>query len=186
MGLIVLDIIRDRIEEQKNTRNRKVLIGFIAIIFIALFAFLLEGAIGRKIEEITIDKATITEEKAIFIPVKHLDTQIIAVKATDGGYRLAFNDCIGCYYTSGKHGRYKNNSDYTGLICDTCKTEIMYDEMGFLPEEAMPYPIVESEIISELEKFVIPEEYLEEKQIVLENFRNGKMENNYSVNPDNK
>ncbi len=180
-----MDNIRSRLEEQNSSRNRKFLVGTIAIVIIVLFAILLESAIGERIDDVEIYKDSITEEKAIFIPIKKLDTEIIAVKATDGTYRLAFNDCLGCYHTNGKHGRYHNNEDNTGLVCDTCHFEIMYDEMGFMPEETMPYPITESEIISDEEKFIIPEEYLQNKKKILKKFRSGKIENNYSVSPDN-
>ncbi len=169
-----MDNVRERVKEQNHSRNRKILLGIIAIVVIAFIAVLLESTINKRIEDIVIQKSDVTEEKAIFISAKKLDTQIIAVQATDGTYRLAFNDCMGCYYETGKHGKYKNNSDNTGLICDTCNTEVMYDDMGFLTEETMPYPIAEMEIISDEEKFVIPEDYLQVKKQILEDMRAGK------------
>ena len=172
-----MDNVRERVKEQKNLRNKKFQFGIIIIVIIAFFAFLLESAINKRIDDIVINKSDITEEKAIFISAKKLDTQIIAVQATDGTYRLAFNDCMGCYYETGKHGKYKNNADNSGLICDTCNTEVMYDDMGFLTEETMPYPIAEMEIISDDEKFVIPEDYLQVKKQILRDMRAGKSTN---------
>ena len=132
--------------------------------------------------DITIIKSEISEEKAKFIPLPKLDTNIIAVKTTDGGYRLAFDDCTGCYYQFGKHSGFENNSDNTGLICKNCQSEVMYEEMGFLPEESMPLPISETEITVLEDQYIIPASYLEEKKQQLEQLRKGKGVNNYSEN----
>ena len=97
---------------------------------------------------------------------------------------MAFDDCIGCYHQFGKRAGFKNNSDNTGLICNNCKSEVMYDEMGYLTEESMPYPIAEVEISSLEDRFVISSEYLMGKKQALEEMRSGKLKNNYSENPE--
>lgn len=179
-----MDTVRDKVKEHAKNRHRKILLGIVAVIFVVGGAILLENNINAKPTDVTIMKNEITEEKAIFIELKELDTNIIAAKATDGTYRLAFDDCTRCYYRFGKHGKFKNNSDNTGLICQNCESEVMYDEMGFLPEESMPYPIPESEITSLEDRFVIPAEYLEGKKQMLTQMRKGKAINEYSENPD--
>lgn len=179
-----MDNIRNRVNENIKSNRRKMLLGLIAIAILIAVAVLLENNINSKPTDVTIMKNEITEEKAKFIELSELDTDIIAVKATDGTYRLAFDDCIGCYYRFGKHARFDNNADNTGLICQNCKSEIMYDEMGFLPEESMPYPIAESEIQSLEDRFVIPADYLAGKKQVLEEMRKGKLKNSYSENPN--
>lgn len=180
-----VDKVRNRLDEARKSRNRKLLIGVLAVVFIMMCAFSVERNISNRIEDVSIDKSNITDEKAIFIPLKKLDTDIIAVKTQDGSYRLAFNDCTGCYYESGKHGRYKNNADNTGLVCDTCGSEVIYEDMGFLTEESMPYPIAETEIMSDEDSFVIPAEYLSVKKQILEGLRSGKIENEYKVKSEN-
>ncbi len=179
-----MDTVRDKVNEHKKNRHKKFLLGIIAVIFVVGGAILLENNINSKPTDVTIMKNEITEEKAKFIKLKELDTNIIAVKVTDGTYRLAFDDCTGCYYRFGRHGKFENNSDNTGLICQNCESEVMYDEMGFLPEESMPYPIPESEITSLEDRFVIPADYLEGKKQVLQELRRGKAVNQYSENPD--
>ena len=175
-----MDVVRERVKEQKQSRNRKLAVGIIAVIIVIIVATMLELRINKKLSDVVIMKNEITDEKATFIPLKKLGTNIIAVKAADGTYRLAFDDCIGCYYTDGKHYSYENNSDNTGLVCKNCKAEVTYDDMGFLTEESMPYPIAESEIISESDRFIISAQYLENKKQILENMRSGKIENEYS------
>ena len=180
-----MDAVRDRLKENARSRRRKLLIGSIALIILVTVATLLENNISAKPTEVTIMKNEISDEKAVFIPLKKLDTNIIAVKAADGNYRLAFDDCIGCYHQFGKHAQFKNNPTETGLVCENCKSEVLYDEMGYLTEESMPYPIAEVEITSLEDRFVISAEYLEGKKQVLEDMRKGKITNNYSENPNN-
>jgi len=180
-----MDSVRDRVKEHGKNRNRKLLFGVLAVIILVIVAITVENRISSKPTEVTIYKNEITDEKAVFIPIKQLDTNIIAVKTIDGSYRLAFDDCIGCYQQFGVHGKFENNSDNTGLICDNCKSEVMYDEMGYLTEESMPYPIPEVEIESFDDKFVISAEYLEGKKQALMEMRSGKALNRYSENPKN-
>ena len=177
-----MDEIRERLREQTRNRHRKLLIGFVVIIILVLCVVFFEKNISMRPTDVTIMKSEISEEKAIFIPLKKLDTNIIAVKTTDGSFRLAFDDCTGCYYQFGTHATFENNADNTGLICKNCKNEIMYEEMGFLPEESMPIPISETEITVLDDQFIIPAEYLESKKSDLEQMRKGKAVNNYSEN----
>jgi len=159
----------------------------VVLIILVIIAVLSENAIHSRIKDIEIMKSDISDEKAIFIPVKALDTNIIAVMTSDGKYRLAFDDCTGCYSQYGKHFSFKNNSENTGLICKNCKSEVMYDEMGFLPEQSMPLPI-SIEMIADIEeledRILIKAEYLEKMKQELNNMRNGKLFNNYSENPN--
>lgn len=179
-----MDTARSKVKEHSKIRNRKLLFGLIAVVILITLVLWVEEQINSIPKDVTIMKNEISEEKAAFIPLKKLDTNIIAVKATDGSYRLAFDDCIGCYYQFGKHEKFKNNADNTGLVCNNCKSEVMYDEMGYLPEESMPYPIAEAEIISTEDRFVIPAEYLEIKKQELQEMRSGKLVNMYSENPN--
>ena len=157
----MMDASRQRVKEHEKNKRSKLMFGIVILIILILLAVLLENNINSKPVETTIIKSSISDEKAIFIPVKQLDTNIIAVKATDGSYRLAFDDCIGCYHQYGKHATFKNNADGTGLICQNCQSEVMYDDMGYLTEESMPYPIHEVEITSLEDRFVISAEYLQ-------------------------
>ncbi len=179
-----MDSVRDRVSEHNKNRQRKFLFGAIAILILVVISVLLENQIDMKPTDVTIMKDEISDEKAVFIPLKELDTRIIAVKATDGSYRIAFDDCTGCYHRFGKHGNFKNNADNTGLICQNCESEVMYDEMGYLTEESMPYPIPEIEITSMDDRFIISADYLDKKKQALEEMRSGKIVNNYRENPN--
>ena len=166
---------RKRLREQGRITRGKILIGLIALAVIIFASVMIEKNINGKITDVTIKKSSITDRKAVFIPIKQLDTNIIAVKASDGTYRLAFDDCIGCYYQYGKHSGFKNNKDNSGIVCKTCGCEIFYDDMGFMSEECMAYPVAESEIESDDDYFVIPAHYLEAKKSILESWRSGSL-----------
>ena len=165
---------RERLREQHRSTYRKLLFGIIIIIFIIVAAFMIENSIGNQLTDFSIEKSKITDEQAIFIPIEQLDTNIIAVKASDGTYRLAFDDCMGCYYQYGKHARFKNNSDNTAVICDMCGCEVLYDDMG-QTEECRPYPIEVVEIYSDDINFVLSSEYLSAKKELLEAWRSGSV-----------
>ena len=179
-----MDSVRSRVKEHGKLRNKKLLFGLIAVIILVIVAITIENRISSKPTEITIYKSEISGDKAVFIPVKQLDTNIIAVKTIDGSYRLAFDDCIGCYQQFAIHGKFENNGDNTGLICSNCESEIMYEDMGYLTEESMPYPIAEVEIESFDDRFVISADYLETKKQALVEMRSGKLQNQYSENPN--
>lgn len=169
-----MDNVRRKINEQNKNRQKKILLGLIALIILVAAAIMIERSINMKVVDITIVKSEISDEKATFIPLRQLDTNIIAVKLGDGSFRLAFDDCTGCYTLYGKHGKFKNNDDNTGLICKNCKSEVLYEQMGFLPEESMPYPIDRPEITETEDSFILTQDYLEKHKQILETKRNGK------------
>ena len=179
-----MDNVREKINEHSKNRQRKMLIGLIAVIILVVGAILVEQSISASIKDVTIEKNSISEEKAKFIPINQLDTRIIAVKLSDGSYRLAFDDCTGCYSQYGKHGKFRNNEDNTGLICQNCKSELIYEDMGFYTEESMPYPIYLTEIEESEDAFIIPVRYLEKHKKIFEELRKGNAVNSYSENPE--
>lgn len=179
----MLDNIREKINEHNKNRQRKLLVGLIAVIILIICAILIERSIGAHITDITIEKSGISDKKAKFIPLRQLDTNIIAVKLSDGSYRLAFDDCTGCYSQYGKHANFKNNEDNTGIICKNCKSEIAYEDIGYdAGDVIIPYPIYESEIVVKEDSFVLSKEYLEKHQLIFEELRQRKGRNQNAEN----
>ncbi len=180
-----MDNVREKVNELNRNRKKKIFIGMIAILIIVVGAFFIERAISMNVTEITIKKSKISDEKAVFIPLRQLDTNIIAVKLSDGSYSLAFDDCMGCYTMYGKHAKFENNADNTGLICKNCKSEIAYEDMGYGEYEVvMPYPIHIAEIVETEDSFVLSKEYLEKHKEIFEELRQGKAQgpsNEYSA-----
>jgi len=92
-----MDPVREKLNEINKNRQIKILLALIVVVILIIVVILLEVQINKQIDDITINKNDISEKKAIFIPVEELDTNIIAVKSSDGKYKLAFDDCTGCY-----------------------------------------------------------------------------------------
>ena len=176
----MMDAVRERLQESNRNRKKKMLLGIIAVIILVIVSVMLEKQINSKPKDVLINKEEISET-AKFISLKPLDTNIIAVKAADGSYRLAFDDCEGCYVQFGVHSKYKINFDNTGLVCKKCKHEVSYEDMAF-SEECKPVPIHTAEIIQEEDKFIIPSEYLERKKQELDGMREGKLMEGYKEN----
>ncbi len=176
-----MDHVRQRMNEHNKNRQKKLIIGIVALIIVIAGAVLIERAISLHVEEVTIKKASITDEKATFIPVKSMKTNIIAVEVDDD-YRLAFDICSGCYFEAGKKSGFENNADNTGLVCKRCRGEISYEEMGF-GEDIMPYPIYINEIIETEDSFVLTKEYLEKHKEKFDKVNQGPNANSYRENP---
>lgn len=160
-----MDNIREKVKEHSRNRNKKYFIALVVLVIVVAFVVMIEKNISMSVTDVTISKAKITESKAIFVPVKQLDTNIIAVKLSDGSYKLAFDECTACFAQYQKRYGFKNNADNTGLVCKKCKSEVVYEEMGYdTIDLAIPYPIFEHEITVTDDSFVLPKEYLENHQ----------------------
>lgn len=176
-----MDHVRKRMKEYNKSRQLKIVVGLIAFVAVVVCAILVERSISMQIKDFTVKKSEISEEKAVFIPLKPLKTNIIAVKTGDNDYRLAFDECQRCYLQYGKKSGFKNNENNTGLICKNCKGEVRYEQMGF-GEDTMPYPIYINEIIENEDNFILTKEYLESHKQIFKDFKNGTLGNPYSPN----
>lgn len=183
-GGVLMDNVREKIREQNRNRSRKILLGVIVLVIVAITSIMIEKNISTSVVDVTIEKSSISDAKAEFIPIKQLGTSIIAVKLTDGSYRLAFDDCKGCYVQFGKHARFKNNAENTGIICKNCKSEVAYEDIGYdFGDVVIPYPIYESEIIVNEDNFVLSKDYLEKHKQIFEELRQGKGMSQNTENP---
>jgi len=93
-------------------------------------------------EGITIDKSAVTE-KAAFYPYQSSDTymEVIAVRASDGTVRTAFNTCQICF-DSGR-GYYEQDGDV--LVCQNCGNRFTIDQIEVIKGGCNPVPIFEND-----------------------------------------
>ena len=77
-----MDNVRRKVQEQNKNRQKKMIFGFIAVIIVIIVALMIENSINMNVTDFTVKKSKISEEKAVFIPIRQLDTNIIAVKLT--------------------------------------------------------------------------------------------------------
>ena len=108
-------------------------------------------------------------EKASFYAYNELDSkmEIIAVKASDGTIRTAFNTCQVCY-SSGK-GYYKQEGDL--LTCQNCGNQFGSDDVEVTKGGCNPVPITEEYKTVNEDTITIPREFLEEAQVIFEKWK---------------
>ncbi len=179
--------VNTNINEEANEKKRfpffKLLLGIIAVAAIIFGAVAVERNIDKTVRDVNVNKSALSSEKVTYFSVKPLNTRIMAVKASDGTVRLAFEECLSCYYNNGVKSKYadKNGS----VVCSNCGCVTYYDDMGVLSYECTPYPILSDYIIEDDHTITVPKDFLEECLNMLEVLRSGK--GNYaSVYPESE
>lgn len=119
-------------------------------------------------ESLVIQTADITET-AKFYPVKIDDTpmEILAVKASDGTIRTAFNTCEVCY-DSGR-GYYKQQGDV--LVCQNCGNSFSTDQVAVQSRGCNPWPILEENKTVTDDTITLSYDFLSDSKTVFENWK---------------
>ncbi len=149
----------------------KIFLGLLCIAAIAVCAIAVEKTISSSVKEVVIDKSDITDT-VTFFKVKRLSTKIMAVKASDGSLRLAFDECLSCYYNDGVKSNFEDSGE--SVICDNCGCETIYDELGLLSDECTPIPLLEEYITDNGSTLSISKEFMERCKEMLDVLRSGK------------
>ncbi|HVI42969.1 MAG TPA: DUF2318 domain-containing protein [Anaerovoracaceae bacterium] len=108
-------------------------------------------------------------DKASFYSYDELDSkmEVIAVKASDGTIRTAFNTCQVCY-SSGK-GYYVQEGDY--LVCQNCGNKFGMDDVEVTKGGCNPVPIYDEQTKTNSDTIVIPNEFLKEAEVIFKNWK---------------
>lgn len=164
-------------EERKEKKFRK---GAACIILILLPTLLL-AACGQKNNAVseTVTEASTGEdliipvsditEKASFYPVTvdGVDMEVIAVKASDGSVRTAFNTCQVCY-DSGR-GYYQQNGDK--LVCQNCGNQFPMEQVEVEAGGCNPWPIFEENKMVTDDSITISYSFLQESEKIFANWK---------------
>ncbi len=115
---------------------------------------------------IPVDKIS---EKASFYPVEvdGVDLEVVAVKASDGTIRTAFNTCQICY-GSGR-GYYKQNGDV--LICQNCGNQFAMDHVEVESGGCNPWPIFDKDKTVDDDNITISYDFLKESTGIFANWK---------------
>ena len=143
--------------EEKKVIKTNIILGVVAVVIIAMVVFAIRisnnsdklsggqagGAAPSSINEngdLVIPVAGITE-KATFYVYDGLDSkmEILAVKASDGTIRTAFNTCQDCYHSG--RGYYVQEGDV--LVCQNCRNTFQMDQVEMTAGGCNPVPISE-------------------------------------------
>lgn len=106
---------------------------------------------------------------AKFYPYKLGGTkmEVVAVKATDGTIRTAFNTCQVCY-SSGR-GYYVQSGEY--LVCQNCGNRFHVNQVEKIKGGCNPIPIMEEDKQVTGDYIVIPEDYLASSKDYFSNWK---------------
>ena len=169
---------------KKVKKNNNLILGVVAVIIIgiAAFTFLNSGkddeiaknskptAISATDEngDMVIQTSDITEI-ASFYGYDELDTyiEVLAVKASDGNIRTAFNTCQVCY-SSGR-GYYVQQGDY--LICQNCGNRFKLDDVEVTRGGCNPVPILDDMKEVTDTTITIPKDLFAEAEVIFANWR---------------
>lgn len=118
--------------------------------------------------DLVIPVADITEN-AKFYSYDGLDSkmEVIAVKASDGTIRTAFNTCQVCF-SSGK-GYYVQEGDK--LVCQNCGNQFGMDQVELTKGGCNPVPILEDQKQVDGDKITIPKETMKAAEKIFENWK---------------
>jgi Predicted membrane protein len=128
----------------KSGNTKIIIIGLVAILLIGFVVIKNISGGGAEdktaLQDLKIVKSEITDV-AKFYPYKvgKTNMEVLAVKASDGSIRTAFNTCQVCY-DSGK-GYYEQSGDK--LICQNCGNQFQLDQIEKIKGGCNPVPILE-------------------------------------------
>lgn len=157
---------------QKAKRKTFAIVGVIAVLIIGfiIIKFSSGGAdtTGTVSGDVKILKSEISET-AKFYPYKAGKTnmEVLAVKASDGTIRTAFNTCQVCY-DSGR-GYYKQQGDK--LVCQNCGNTFQLDQIEKIKGGCNPVPILEENKTEDDANIVITQAFMEENKGLFGNWR---------------
>ena len=165
-----------RNQPQKSSAGRKMMILRLSLAIIVAISFVLAltscqkglenknentgaaGQNGSTDSGITIVKSSITDD-ATFFPYQAGDTymEIIAIRASDGTVRTAFNTCQVC--NGSGRAYYEQSGDV--LVCQNCGNRFTVDQVEVVKGGCNPIPIFESSKQDDGETITIPGSYLD-------------------------
>ncbi len=118
--------------------------------------------------DIVIQVKDVTETPSFYpATMNGIDLEVIAVKASDGTIRTAFNTCQVCY-SSGK-GYYQAEGDQ--LVCQNCGNRFDMDDVEVTRGGCNPVPITEEYKTVEDETITVSKDFLTQATVIFENWK---------------
>ncbi len=117
---------------------------------------------------VTIEKDSVTEE-ALFIPYRSGDTdmEVIAIRASDGTVRTAFNTCQVCFDSG--YGYYEQEGDV--LVCQNCGNRFGVDQVEVAKGGCNPVPIFEDQKTETDDTITISDDVLAQYKSLFSNWK---------------
>ncbi len=145
-----------------------------AVVILAAITLAVRGFVGRNENaaapggDLLIRKSDITETVR-FYPYKADGTkmEVLAVKASDGTIRTAFNTCQVCY-DSGR-GYYKQEGDT--LVCQNCGNVFAMDQVEKIKGGCNPVPILDENKTEDGTNITISKDFLVQYKELFNNWK---------------
>ncbi len=157
---------------QKARRMTFAVIGLIAAVAAGLITIKVINGVkdgtAYAAGDLKILKSEITETVK-FYPYKAGGTkmEVLAVKASDGTVRTAFNTCQVCY-DSGR-GYYEQEGDE--LVCQNCGNRFQLDQIEKMKGGCNPVPILEEYKTDDGTSITVPQSLLQEASVLFGNWK---------------
>lgn len=155
-------------------KNDKILIGAGVIAAALVLVLIIKGISGSNSTSLSSDGDLLIPKDGIsatatFFPYKAGGTkmEVLALKASDGTIRTAFNTCQVCY-SSGR-GYYK--LDGNTLVCQNCGNRFEPDQMEKEKGGCNPVPIFDGNKTDDGQNIVISKEFLQQAAVIFENWK---------------
>ncbi len=162
-------------KNMSRKRNKKILVIVGAMVVILAFVLVIKGAWSSTDSNITSDGSLIIPKiditaTAKFFPynVGGTKMEVLAVKASDGTIRTAFNTCQVCY-GSGR-GYYKLDGDI--LVCQNCGNRFEPDQVEMQKGGCNPVPIFDEDKSDDGQNIVITKDYFQQAKEIFSNWKN--------------
>lgn len=163
---------RNEVRTKKAGMNKVAVLGAVFVILVAGF-FIVKGLTGSgaaaaSTGDLLIAKSDVNET-AKFYPysIDGVDLEVLAVKASDGTIRTAFNTCQVCY-SSGR-GYYEMEGQE--LVCQNCGNRFTADQVGLQSGGCNPVPITDEYKAEEGGDIVITRAFLEQVKDLFANWK---------------
>jgi uncharacterized membrane protein len=150
----------------KNKKAVFIAIGAAAVLL--ALVLILKGGAQNDTKGITIQKDGLTQTASFFkYRTGGVNLEVLALRASDGSIRTAFNTCQVCY-NSGR-GYYK--LDGNTLVCQNCSNRFEPDRVGAEAGGCNPVPITDDVRTDDGSNIVISDEYLQQAKVIFENWK---------------
>ncbi|HHW01039.1 MAG TPA: DUF2318 domain-containing protein [Clostridiaceae bacterium] len=150
---------------RKSKKNTFVAVGVIAVLIIGLIIAKLSAGgadtTGSASGDLKIPKSEVTETAKFYLyKAGKTSMEVMAVKASDGTIRTAFNTCQICF-NSGR-GYYEQQGEE--LVCQNCGNRFHIDQIEKIRGGCNPVPITKENKTEDDEYIVISQAFMEENK----------------------
>ena len=170
----------ETVKVQPKKNNLPLILTAVGIVCVAVVAVIIGGGLGNSAEipdtgseiasggYLTILTAEIGSAASFYpITVDGMQMEVLAVRASDGTIRTAFNTCQNCY-TSGA-GYYVQQGD--DLVCQNCGFHFTPDQVEIQSGGCNPWPIfTENKTVTE-DEIQISYDFLKEAKAIFANWK---------------